>query len=90
MSELRARQGDTLIVRENQMLYAIPVDDDPGAEILYVADEQRGDDPAAVGAEGERVKLAGAWRHLDADHMLETLDRWGHESRPTPPMTSVD
>ncbi len=90
MSTLREQQDNTLIVRENQMLYAIPIDNDQGEEILYVADEQQGNGSATVGYEGERIKLAGVWSHLDADDMLETLDRWGHESSPTPPLTSID
>lgn len=90
MSELRERQGDTLIVRENQMLYAVTADDDQGEEILYVMNEQQGDESDVSGYNGERIKLAGVWSHLDADAMLETLDRWGHESPPTPPITSID
>ena len=89
MSTLREQQNNTLIVRENQMLYAIPADD-LGDEIMYVADEQQENGSAMAGYEGDRIKLAGVWSHLDADDMLETLDRWGHESPPTPPLTTID
>jgi hypothetical protein len=35
------------------------------------------------------IKLAGAWRDLDAEDMLKELDRLRREPKPTPPVTSV-
>jgi hypothetical protein len=33
------------------------------------------------------LALAGSWKDLDFDDMLEQLDRIRHESKPTPPLT---
>jgi hypothetical protein len=35
----------------------------------------------------ETLALAGSWKALDFDEMLEQLDRIRHESKPTPPFT---
>src|SRR5947209_8935490 len=35
----------------------------------------------------ETLALAGSWKDLDFDDMLEQLDRIRHESKPTPPLT---
>jgi PHD/YefM family antitoxin component YafN of YafNO toxin-antitoxin module len=35
----------------------------------------------------ETLALAGSWKALDFDDMLEQLDRIRHESKPTPPLT---
>jgi PHD/YefM family antitoxin component YafN of YafNO toxin-antitoxin module len=35
----------------------------------------------------ETLALAGSWKALDFDDMLEQLDRIRHESKPTPPFT---
>jgi hypothetical protein len=34
----------------------------------------------------ETLALAGAWKDLDFDDMLEQLDNIRHESKPTPPL----
>ena len=35
----------------------------------------------------ETLALAGSWKELDFDDMIEQLDRIRHESKPTPPLT---
>jgi hypothetical protein len=35
----------------------------------------------------ETLALAGSWKALDFDEMLEQLDRIRHESKPSPPFT---
>ena len=35
----------------------------------------------------ETLALAGAWKDLDFEEMLQELDRIRHESKPTPPLT---
>jgi len=34
----------------------------------------------------ETLALAGSWKDLDFDNMLDELDRIRHESKPTPPL----
>jgi len=34
----------------------------------------------------ETLALAGAWKDLDFDDMLQQLDKIRHESKPTPPL----
>jgi hypothetical protein len=34
----------------------------------------------------ETLSLAGSWKDLDFDDMIEQLDRIRHESKPTPPL----
>ena len=35
----------------------------------------------------ETLALAGSWKDLDFDDMIEQLDRIRHDSKPTPPLT---
>jgi len=34
----------------------------------------------------ETLALAGSWKDLDFDDMIEQLDRIRHQSKPTPPL----
>ena len=42
--------------------------------------------PEKQKAIAETLALAGAWKELDFDDMLEQLNKIRHESKPTPPL----
>jgi len=80
MSELHDRRINALTVKGNQILYALPTDND---EVIYTTDERYGE----IGQ--EPINLAGIWADLDGDAMLEARDRMGREAPPTPPIVSI-
>jgi 2'-5' RNA ligase len=78
---LTLRRGDTLIL--------IP-DDEAGELVTRVFADV---DDARRWVDERRKQSAlnaiGAWSHLDADEMLDALDRIRHESQPTPPIEDL-
>jgi hypothetical protein len=79
-----------MVVSTGQPLIAV-FDRHNGHEVeLYFADET--DAIAAVSEDVIRdaLNLAGAWSDLDWEEMSLALDRIRHESKPTPPLDSLD
>ena len=89
MSERPSSRGASLVARPGQPLIAVPLEHDGDEETCYFVDDAAAD--RALGQETPQpaIKLAGVWSDLDADEMLTSLDRLRHESRPTPPITSI-
>lgn len=84
MSELKERHPRILVVRENQMVFSVPSQEEGIEEIVYVDDAEDNHNVDAP------INLGGALANLvDGDAMLAALDAAGHESRPTPPITSI-
>lgn len=84
MSDLQERSPQTVIVREDQMVFVIPSAEEGVDEIVYVDNDGDGT-PSA-----EPINLAGAWVGLvDGDALLDAIDRIGHESPPSP-IASID
>ena len=85
------RTGDTsrLVVREDQPLIALPVEEDGHEAVHYFTDEQ----VAAADDAGRSIQaaldLAGVWGDLDWDEMEAALYRMRHESPPTPPIEDL-
>lgn len=85
MNEIGQRETQTLTVRTNQMVFTVPSDQEGVDEILYVDNEDI--NPSS----SEPVNLGGAWAGLiDADALLEAIDRSGRETPPSLPITSLD
>lgn len=84
MSSMKETEPQTITVRTGQMVFAIPSDEEGVDEVVSVTDDN---DTDAT----EPINLGGAWAGLvDADVMLDALERMGHEAPPTPPITSID
>ena len=82
-AESSPRQGNTLTVRSDQMLFAIPFDDGGIEETIFTTDdvELTGEDP---------IKLAGAWSDLNWDDAQAFFDRLDQESVPSAPLQADD
>lgn len=89
MRELQPDSGTSLVARLDQPLIAVAVERDGVEEVRYFVDEAAADEALGRGAQQTPIKLAGIWSDLDADAMLDELDRIRHESKPTPPITSL-
>ena len=59
--------------------------EEKGKEVVRYFTEEEQADQASPGVE-EALGLAGAWRDLDSEETLDSLDRIRHESKPTPPI----
>ena len=70
-------------------LMAVLVEGNGVTETRYFTEALRAD-ALPVGEEvASPVKLAGVWSDLDADDMLDSLDRARHATNPTPPIADI-
>jgi hypothetical protein len=84
MNEAYASRTSRLAIRPDHMVFDVPSEEQGVDEVVYAIAQPTGESTA-------RLNLGGAWRDLiDADAMLEALDRLGREAPPTPPITSID
>jgi hypothetical protein len=70
-------------------LIGVPVGQQGHERVVYFVDETEADQALQQSADRPAIKLAGVWRDLDAEKMLRELDRLRHETKPTPPVTSL-
>ena len=89
MSKQHQGQGTSFVVRRDRPLIAVPMDQDGVEEVRYFVDEAAADAVLGQTTQPAPIKLAGVWSDLDAEAMLNELDRLRHESKPTPPLTSL-
>ena len=89
MGERQPGQGANFVARLDQPLIAVTVETNGVEEVRYFVDDAAAD--AALSQAGRKapIKLAGVWSDLDAEAMLDSLDRLRHESKPTPPITTL-
>lgn len=79
-----------MVVERGQPVVAIPLIED-GREVVHYTVETGIDGTAPIPASVEdALDLAGAWSDLDWDETVDALDRIRHQSRPTPPIESMD
>ena len=76
----------SLTVRAGQPLIGLILEENGRQVERYFADEEAADAAVAQQPTADALALAGAWRDLDWDEMVEALDRIRHESTPTPPL----
>lgn len=79
----------TVTVRSDQPLIGVLVRKNGEEMVHYVADEEELENSSGETSVERALALAGAWSHLDADEMLDALDRIRHESKPTPPIDNL-
>lgn len=75
-----------VVAQPLQPLIGVPVDSNGVEEVRYFVDEDQADIALGMISSQRPIKLAGAWSHLDADAMLDDLERIRHVSTPTPPI----
>ena len=56
-------------------------------QVRYFTTEEEADAALAADAVTDALSLAGAWRDLEWEAVVDDLDRLRHESKPTPPLS---
>lgn len=75
------------LVRPDQPLIGVIVEEGNGQMVRYFTDDSEADAAATPASVQGALSLAGAWKDLgEWEEALEELDRIRHESRPTPPI----
>jgi len=82
-AESSERHANRLTVRRDQMLFAIPVEDEGVEETIFTTEDIQA-------TSGDPIKLAGAWSHLNWDEVQAFFDRLDRESVPSAPLQADD
>lgn len=88
MGERRTR-GGSLVARRDQPLIAVPAERDGDEGVCYFVDDDAADRALGLDSSPAAIKLAGIWSDLDADEMLDALERMRRETPPTPPIEPI-
>jgi len=89
MRERRPHRVPSLLVRSDQPLIGVILEENGQEVVRYFADEAEADAALPQDAVQQALSLAGAWSDLDWDEAEAELDRIRHESQPTPPITNL-
>lgn len=89
MAEPQVERAKILVVRDDQPLFAVPMEENGENVTWYFTDEEAFEAAAPPQSIQEALSLAGAWSNLDWDEMEEALDRIRHSNRPTPPIDEL-
>ena len=79
------KQQTSLFISSDQPL--IGVLDADLHQVRYFTTEEEADAALAADAVTDALSLAGAWRDLEWEAVVNDLDRLRHESKPTPPIS---
>jgi hypothetical protein len=79
-------QGPGFVVRHDQPLLGVPLQEEGHEVVCYFVEEGQADATIPLSATQEALRLAGAWRDLDWDTMEQALYRIRHESPPSSPL----
>jgi hypothetical protein len=84
MAIQRLNQGPSFVVRHDQPLLGVPLQEEGHEVVCYFAEEGQADATLPPNATQEALHLAGAWHDLDWDTMEQELHRIRHsiEGRP--------
>jgi len=86
MPRLQPAQGLGFLVRYDQPLIGVPLQENGHEVIRYFADEDAADAAVPDSATQEALSAIGAWSDLDWEEMEEALYRIRHDTPPTPPI----
>jgi len=89
MAERASGQVRSLLVRNDQPLIGVIVQEGSRQMVRYFAEEDALDTGETGQSVEEALSLAGAWSDLDWDEAVAELDRIRHQSQPTPPITDL-
>ncbi len=89
MPEQHTHHGPSFVAGMDQPLIAVPVERNGTTEVRYFVDDAQADAAFDQGTAKSPIKLAGVWSDLDAEEMLDSLERIRHESKPTPPIDTL-
>ena len=81
------RQPDharSFVVRPDQPLIGVIVEEEGQEGVRYFADEAEADAALPDAVIQDALSLLGAWRDLDCEEAVTELERIRHASRPTP------
>lgn len=87
MAERRLSRMPSLLVRSNQPLIGVILEEHGQEVVRYFAEEAEADAAIPRGATQDALAVAGAWSDLNWDDMEKALDRIRHESPPSPPIS---
>lgn len=82
----RQAAPSSLVVGTDQPLIGIFLEEDGREVVRYFADELDANVAVSDEATAEAKALAGVWKQMDWDGLVDSLDRIRHESEPTPPL----
>ena len=84
MAIQRLNQGPGFVVRHDQSLLGVPLQEEGQEVVCYFAEEGQANATIPQSATQEALHLAGAWHDLDWDMMEQELHRIRHsiEDRP--------
>jgi hypothetical protein len=71
----------------NEPLIALVVEENGQEVVRYFADDAAADAAAPADSIQAACDLAGAWRDLDWEEMVEALDRIRHQTPPSAPLS---
>lgn len=80
------RMDRALIVTDDEPLIGIPFGVNGHEVVRYFTSEEAADAAVREAQPPVSRAVAGVWADLDADEVLDALDRLRHSSVPTPPM----
>lgn len=86
MPRLQPARGLGFLVRSDQPLIGVPLQENGHEVIRYFADEDAADAAVPDSATQEALSAIGAWSDLDWEEMEEALYRIRHDTPPTPPI----
>lgn len=74
------------LIRSDQPLIGVLVEEDGEEMVRYFSEEQEADTVASLSVTQDALRLAGAWSDLDWEELEQELDRIRHETPPSPPL----
>jgi len=89
MAKRRPHRVPGLLVRSDQPLIGVSLQEDDQEVVRYFADKSQADAALPHDAIQQALSLAGAWSDLDWEEAEAELDRIRHQSQPTPPITDL-
>lgn len=87
MPERRSHRAPGLLVRPDQPLIGVILQENSQEVVRYFAEEAQADAAIPQNTTQDALSLAGAWSDLNWSEVERELDRIRHESPPSPPIS---
>ena len=89
MAEMQPMQEQGFIVRRDQPLIGVPLEEGGQEVVRYFTDEVEADRALGQETVQQALGVIGAWQAIDTPDALDILDRIRHDSKPTPPIDDL-